>query len=177
MPVSTLGFEVVRSATFYTGAQLTQSPTTINVIQQDFGHDIVTLISYRDDNTPNVYRTGVPVSVDWGLLNRRVETFYGYVHHVEPITVPAGKPEQRNVVKIVCIGVTYPMQETRRQIYLNRTIPSVLQEIFDNHKFSSRVSQSDTVWDSLVQADQSDWQFVCSLAQRLGWSVHARNTD
>src|SRR5437660_11857752 len=112
MPVSTLGFEVVRSATFYTGAQLTQSPTTINVIQQDFGHDIVTLISYRDDNTPNVYRTGVPVGGDWGLLNRGVETFYGYVHPGEPITVPAGKPGRRNGGKIGGMGVAYPTEET-----------------------------------------------------------------
>lgn len=177
MAPNSLGFEVVRSAVFYGQRTETMSPQTITVFQEEYAHDMVALVSYLDDNTPSRYGQGVPVSITWGLLNKRVETFQGYVHHTEPIVVGEGDRAHRNVVKIVCVGATYPMKEKRQRIWTGRTIPSVLGDVFDSYKLSSHISQSAKTWDALVQAGETDWMFACGLAQRLGWTLVPNNTD
>lgn len=174
---NSLGFEVVREATFYAQRTETMDPQSITVMQREYSHDVVALVSYLDDNTPNRYAFGVPVNVAWGLLGQRVDTFQGYVHHTEPMTSVAGDQAHRSVVKVVCVGATNPMKEKRQRIWNQRTIPSVLSEIFSQYKLSYDIMTNDRVWDSLVQSGESDWQFVCSLAQRLGWTVCPTNTD
>lgn len=177
MPPNSVGFTVVREATFYAQRTETMTPTAITVLQQEYNHDLVSLVSHLDDNTPDRYSAGVPVSISWGLLGKRVGVFQGYVHHTEPMVTTAGTRPQRNLVKVVCVGSTYRMKEKRRRVWSQRTIPSVLLEIFNGYKLSSSIAKDGRVWDTLVQSDETDWQFVCGLAQRNGWSVVPDNTD
>lgn len=177
MPSNSMGYPVVREAVFYGQRAEATSPAAITVFQQENNHDVVSLVSYLDDNTPNRYRAGVPVSVSWGALNRRVTTFQGYVHHTEPMVSPTGAKAYRNVVKIVCVGATYLMKNKHRRSWEQRTVPSVLAEIFDGYKMSLQTEQHNKIWDVLVQSGESDWEFVCGLAHRIGWAIYPDNTD
>jgi len=177
MPSRSIGYTVVREATFYGQRTETTSPTIITVVQQEYNHDILSLVSYLDDNTPNRYAIGTPVSVSWGLLGKRVEVFQGYVHHTEPIYTTAGSKAQRNLVKVVCVGATFLMKEKHRRVWSGRSITSVLCEIFNAYKLSANITPDTRVWETMVQSDETDWQFVCGLAQRNGWTVVPNNTD
>ena len=178
MPLKDFGYRIVRDASFMGSTRpVTQSLTSMTLLQQEYGHDVVSMVSYRDDNAPNRYSTGTPLTISWGLTNYRVEVFTGYVHHSEPIMLPGGQPADRQMVKVVCVGASWLMKEQHRRIFNGRTIPSVIKEVLDGYRLSGQVTDDTRVWDSLAQAGESDWEFICALAKRLGWAVYPNNTD
>jgi len=98
-------------------------------------------------------------------------TFYGYV-----ITInPNQDYQQDTIVDIACFGTTWPMQSGQPRFFPKRTASSVFAEIVSSHNLGCQVEDNTYVWPALAQTTESDWEFVQTLATRLGYSIYINN--
>ena len=97
--------------------------------------------------------------------------FYGYV-----ITInPNQDYQQDTIVDIACFGTTWPMQTGQPRFFPRRTASSVVAEIVTKHNLGCQVEDNSYVWPALAQTSESDWEFVQTLATRLGYALYVHN--
>jgi hypothetical protein len=146
----------------------------LTVLQREFSHDVISIVLDNLDDDATVFQTGIPVEVRWGVESAEVSTINGYVHHTEPISVQGiGRVTK---LKLVCIGASFVMNQPARRVWQKRTASSIVRALADSQKFSGHIQEHKQVWESLTQ-DGSDWNFLVSLAQRIGWTFYVDNTD
>lgn len=152
------------------------NPHSLVVIQQACAHDVIAAVIKGGDDESRVYETGMPLSVQWGYQNGEVKTAYGYAHHTEPIMGKGGLG-QAQTLKFVAIGASYVLKQPAQNIWVGRTVSSVVQEIADGVLFSTQIGDHPQVWNNLSQDGKPSWDFLASLASKLGWLLYADNTD
>lgn len=98
-------------------------------------------------------------------------TFYGYV-----LTINPNQDYQKDtIVDIACFGTTWPMQSGQPRFFPRRTASSVLAEIIIGHRLGCQIEDNPYVWHALAQTEESDWEFIQTLATRLGYAVYVHN--
>lgn len=98
-------------------------------------------------------------------------TFYGYI-----ITInPNQDYQQDTIVDIACLGPTWPMQSGQPRFFINRTAPSIFGEIVKTHNIGCQVDTHPYSWPALSQTTESDWEFLQTLAMRLGYCIYVYN--
>ncbi len=98
-------------------------------------------------------------------------TFYGYV-----ITInPNQDYQQDTIVDITCLGTTWPMQSGQPRFFSNRTASSVFAEIVGVHNLGCQLDDQPYIWPALAQTSESDWEFLQTLATRLGYAIYVYN--
>jgi uncharacterized protein involved in type VI secretion and phage assembly len=98
-------------------------------------------------------------------------TFYGYVIVINPNQ----DYQQDAIVDITCFGTTWPLQSGEPRFFVNRTAPSVFAEIVTAHNLGCQVDDHPYVWPVLSQTEESDWEFLQTLATRIGYSIYLYN--
>jgi hypothetical protein len=99
------------------------------------------------------------------------ETWYGYIRHVEqPNTWQGGNTD------IVCVGATYYLKDTNQKIYRDVTADQVITKIANKHGLATVTQRHPRTRPSVVQAGQSDWQIIRSLAKQTGFALVTDNT-
>ena len=122
---------------------------------------------------------GAPVEFKMHTGVNFVQEFVGYVEDVRPISKTAGgmvnkSPFQR--ARLVCMGASYIMRGSASKTWDYRKVSDVAKEIAAKYRFSVDVPSDDFVIDRLVQANESDWQFLTKYAGMLGYAVTAHGT-
>lgn len=127
------------------------------------------------------------------FVNKRIEftygkktnanTFYGYILTVSP----SSGYQEDTVVDLYCIGPTWPMQGGFPKFETNVTVPEMFARIINGVKGSNTTSSyyegyrlgvqvdrdaSDFIWPALAQTNESDWEFLQSLAERIGYCIY-----
>ena len=99
------------------------------------------------------------------------ETWYGYIRHVEqPNTWQGGNTD------IVCVGATFYLKDSNQKIYKNVTADQVVTKIANKHGLATVTQRHPRTRPSVVQAGQSDWQIIRSLAKQTGFALVTDNT-
>lgn len=143
----------------------------VQVVQREFRHDMARVRVNRERPAFPDYRSNTPVELTYGREGQ-VETFYGYVHHVEPYV-------ERNAehLTIVCIGTGYPLKQRRQQMYRDKTITDVVREVAGRHKLDADIEPHTLRHSVIVQAGESDWEFLIRLAKEIGYVVYINGTQ
>lgn len=98
-------------------------------------------------------------------------SFYGYVIVINPNQ----DYQQDALVDITCFGSTWPLQSGEPRFFVNRTAPSVFAEVVASHRLGCQVDNHPYVWPALSQTEESDWEFLQTLATRIGYSIYIYN--
>lgn len=103
----------------------------------------------------------------YGKLSQR-NNFFGYVISVTPNV----EYQQDSVFDIFCMGVTWHMQNGSPKFFENTTVPSAFINIVTSYKLGVQVDDHSYSWPVLAQTDESDWEFLQTLAKRLGYCIY-----
>jgi hypothetical protein len=163
-----------KTVTFYGNRTLLVPAQRLTLIQREFCHEVCSVLIETETDAASRYDTKTPISIDWGLSGK-VSTFYGYVHHSQPIAVAGQRAE--NKLKLICVGATYPLDDEAQRVWRNVTVSQVAREILDDVKLSGHVADHPQGWSTLSQAGESSWNYLASLAQKVGWTMAPVNTD
>jgi hypothetical protein len=113
-------------------------------------------------------------------------TFYGYILTV----TPSSEYQQDTVVDLLCIGPTWPLQGGSPKFETNLTAQDMFVKIIKGVKGSNASNSyyegyslgvqvdrnaSDFVWPALAQTNESDWEFLICLAERVGYCIYVYN--
>jgi hypothetical protein len=98
-------------------------------------------------------------------------TFYGYVIVINPNQ----DYQQDTIVDIICLGATWPLQTGKPRFFVNRNAPSVFGEVVKEHRLGCQVDGHSYVWPALSQTTESDWEFIQTLAMRVGYCIYVYN--
>jgi uncharacterized protein involved in type VI secretion and phage assembly len=110
---------------------------------------------------------GKPILFKFGPKSAN-KSFYGYVVSINPNQ----SYQQDTIVDISCLGPTLPMQSGKPRFYVNRTAPSVFGEIVKSHNLGCQVDSHPYLWPAIAQTAESDWEFIQTLATRLGYCIY-----
>lgn len=118
-----------------------------------------------------------PLSFNYGQRSNS-NTFYGYAVAITPNRTY----QVDTMVDITCIGVTWPMQNGTPKFARNLTAPDMFaaivtggfrQDISTGYNLGAQVDTHPYAWPVLAQSDESDWQFLLTLAERVGYAVYS----
>jgi hypothetical protein len=147
------------------------------LLQKDYRHDIALIDVYGSSLDLMRYSTGAPVEVEFGTGGRNTEVFYGYVNHPEPEVERLDSNETQRVSRIVAVGASWPLKESTQRSVRGRTASSLMREVAEAYRFTTDVQESDVVWDSMTSPGLTEWQFLVSLAQRMGYCFFCNKTE
>lgn len=146
----------------------------ITVEEKENMHNLAVL-DFAGMNTELIHQyINVPIKVSIELTGKDIFYFYGYISYAEPVAVTYDgvvnkSPFQRT--RLYCFGTSYEMKSTTSRIWENYTIAEIAKTIADKYKFSVSVPNNPYRFPRLTQSGKSDWKFLVSSAERLGYSV------
>lgn len=116
-----------------------------------------------------------PVSFTYGPKTGST-TFYGYVVTINP----SREYQVDTVVDITCMGMTWPMQNGTPKFVRSITAPDMFAamvtrarpDISPGYGLGAQVDTHPYTWPVLAQSDESDWEFLLTLAHRIGYAVY-----
>lgn len=142
-------------------ASLDQKPNT---------HEILTLtFAGKLTSSAETVVSGDPVTFTWSSGFGK-NTFVGYVHSIKPTDINA------NVTEIYCVSPTYLLKNTDQKVYKNVTADAVVSKIAAKYGLKAITQRHPRVFSSLVNAGQSEWQFLRQLANLTGFLLKTEGT-
>jgi len=145
--------------------------SSFRLVQEKYKHEIAYLTFNEWEPVFDLIKPGIPVDVVYQEPNSE-RTFYGYVHHLEPVKTPG-----TDHVKIILIGASYVLKQASQRIYTNMTASEVVKEIAERNEFSYSVIDHPRVYPQIAQAGISDWLLMVRLAKQCGYSLRTENTS
>jgi len=115
-----------------------------------------------------------PVTISVALRERPTSSFFGYISHLEPLSVTSAGTVNNSpfqMTRVYCLGASYIMKSRKTRVWANKNIYEIATELADNYKFSVSVPRDDYRIERLVQKSQSDWAFLAYAADLWGYRV------
>lgn len=144
--------------------------TGLRVVQEEYKHDIAIVTVPMAAPSRRHYRSDTPVTITW-RQGRDAATFTGVVHHVEPS--PAASS---STVEVWCRGASEVFDNGLQQTWVNRTVPSVLNELARDYRFDADITPHGQVFDAMHADGGRTWDFMVARAKTIGYSLYAKNT-
>jgi len=142
-------------------------------------HDMVILDLYGipPRSITDYYYKPVYISISTGA--NFSQQFYGYVEDVRPASFTGhglmnDSPFQET--RVVCMGTSYNMRGSRSKVWGGYRLSDIAKELSANYRFSVDTPADTAIHDSLLQTNESDWQFITRYAKFLGYSVTLHGT-
>jgi hypothetical protein len=133
-------------------------------------HELLTLtFAGKLTSSTDAVVSGDPVQFTW-TSGFGKSTFVGYVHSIKPTDVNA------NVTEIYCVSPSYLLKNTDQKVYKNVTADAVVSKIAAKYGLKAITQRHPRVFPSLVNAGQSDWQFLKQLANLTGFLLKTEGT-
>lgn len=142
-------------------------------------HDILTFVMSGIPHKAITDYEGAAVKFSLSSGSGRNQVFNGYVMYVEPqhnIKAPMVNGSVFYTAKIVCFGASVAMKTVRQRVWENTTIYKIGQEIAKLYKFSIDVIKDEFVITRIVQASESDWEFLRRVCSTYGYSFSVNGT-
>lgn len=146
-------------------------PVEMRVLQSEYAHDLAMVLVPNDQPSLLRYRVGAPMSLSWGWPGD-VQTFVGYVHHLELRQTIATQGR----MWVVCVGPSFSLRESRHRLFSDVRAEWVLGQVAGAHKLSAMSRTSDPL-SAVVQSGQSDWDLLIGVARRVGATLYCHRTD
>jgi phage protein D len=152
---------------------LSVQPRKVDIIQKQFHHDVL-IAEYSTTSSRwfETIKTGVPVTFKWkqGSINR---TWVGYVSSVSK----SQAVQREQVMKINCVGASYPLKQRSSRTFKNKTITEVAEIIAKEFGFNYIGSPHDRRFSQLSIAGHSYWEWLHEQAKRIGYAMSFSGTD
>jgi phage protein D len=158
---------------FPTIPTLEVQPRRVDLFQKKLKHDVLAL-EYPVDSAKweNVIQTGVPVTFTW-VQNGISNTFFGYVSYMSREVAS----QQTKLMKVHCIGSSFPLKEKTSRVFLNTSIPNAVKTIVTEYGFNFIGQDNSAVFEQLVIAGTSTWEWIVEQAVRIGYCVIVDGLD
>lgn len=108
-----------------------------------------------------------PISFTYGRRSAN-NNFYGYVVSI----TPNREYQKDTFVDIMCLGPTWLMQNGSPRFVRNATAPSLFAQIVTSYNLGAQIDSHFYSWPALAQSDESDWEFLKTLAARIGYVIY-----
>ncbi|CAB4128752.1 hypothetical protein UFOVP111_73 [uncultured Caudovirales phage] len=146
---------------------LTVQPTSIDLYQRQYAHDILTL-EYLSESPlwVETIKTGTPVQFSW-RQDTVIKNWIGYVSSLKKVNAP----QRTNIMQVICVGGTFPMKQRVTRVFENKTIPQIVQSIAEGLGFSVLTDAHPQSFPQLVIAGNSYWEWIMEQAKKIGYGV------
>lgn len=146
----------------------TTSPPRVEelwVREHEYQHSMVKVTVVGDPALSRL-KTGTPIEVSWGLEDStsKIRTFRGYINHAKPVSPSVGE----QTTEFLVVGPSWVLKRTNQRVYKDTTVSRVITDIAQGYGLSVKVDDPGTVYSSLVQSGQSDWEFLVDITKRAG---------
>lgn len=155
------------------------SISNISIALEEDKHDVLMLDMF-----------GIPARAVSDYLNNAVQcrvwlaanyvhTFVGSIIEIQPHAVTSDgllndSPFQQST--IICMGASYEMRGPRDRSWETTSLHDVAFEFAKRYDFSVDVPNDEVVYDSLIQVNESDWQFLVRYANMMGYKTTCHGT-
>jgi hypothetical protein len=146
------------------------TPRSALIIQAENAHDIASF-SASTSALPTKIRELTPVSVRWGYETENQQTFYGYIHHVEPLYV-----EGEARMKVVCIGASLPLRSATQRTWRYQSYDTIVRDLAASVYLSADVKPHNVIWPYTAVSGNA-WDFLLSLANQIGYILAVNGTE
>jgi phage protein D len=142
-------------------------------------HDVLTL---RVAGIPPKLVTeyiGTPVDFRLKLSGSFYQRFVGNIVNVEASSDTNSGLMNRSPFQdstVTCMGASYDMRGPRDRLWEYASLDDVVRTFARRYEFSADVPATRYVYPTLVQTNESDWQFLVRYASTLGLSVTCHGT-
>ena len=115
------------------------------VIMTESMHDTAILTLRNEPLDVPELQPGTPVTMQYGYFPLDVDTFYGYIDHVE-------NHYERHISTgvtyedVVCMGVSYSMKDPLERSWSNVQASTLVQKVAQQYFLSSVVEDDDAYW-------------------------------
>lgn len=142
-------------------------------------HDMATITYAGFPGVAVTSYVGLPVKILLGNNEANLIQFTGYVAYVE-IEARTKMGIVNNsliqMAKVVCFGSSYEMKAVKSKTYAKKTIKQLVSMMAEKYNFSYSVPNNSYVFPLISQNEISDWEFLVSAANRIGYTVTAHGT-
>lgn len=140
------------------------------VVQAEQAHDVLSFV-VGPAALPLDLRELAPIRARWGYETQRFQTFYGYVHHTEPLYVDG---EQR--IKVICAGASLMLSSGVQRTWRYQSYDSIVRDLAAAVYLSADVEAHSIVWPYTISSGNG-WEFLVGLAQKIGYVLTANGTE
>lgn len=148
----------------------TLTPKTALILQAENSHDVASFTASMS-SLPERLRELTPVAMKWGYEASNQQSFYGYIHHVEPLYV-----ESESRMKVVCIGASLPLRSAIQRTWRYQSYDTIVREIAADTYLSADVEPHDTIW-PYTAASGSSWDLLLEMAKKIGYVLAVNGTE
>jgi hypothetical protein len=153
-----------------TALALTVIEADVDLVEDQHQAALLTVTS-SDSSMDFASLPGKRVEFDYGFLGDSAK-FQGYFYSV----TPQQKVQDQRVIDtqlIQCLGPSMVFKANIPRFFSDMTCTQALQRIVNESQlgFNDEYRNDYMIWRSLAQTDESDWQMIIYLADRLGCSV------
>ena len=141
----------------------------LRVVQQEYRHELA-VFDVGSNWESAAFRYGQPVSITWSE-ERDSASFYGYIHHVEPKV-----STERTFARVWCRGASTVMETGLQQVFLYRTVPTIVNEIARFLNFDVEAIPHGRVFDNITAPGGRLWDVLVTNAKEIGYSLYCRGT-
>jgi hypothetical protein len=140
------------------------------VMMSESMHDTA-IITLRNEplDVPEL-QPGTPVVMQYGWHPVDVDTFYGYIDHVEnhyDRALSSGVTYE----DVVCMGVSYALKDPYVGSWINVKASTLVRQVAQKYFLSTVVEDEDALWPSIVSPGDTAWCFLTQLANKVGYSL------
>lgn len=153
--------------------------TRVELFMEDNQHDMLVMEIAGIPPRAITSYYGKPVQVKISTGGNFYQSFYGYVADIRPSSFTGfglmnDSPFQE--AKIICMGVSYDMRGAVSKVWDGYRLSDVARELSSKYRFSVDVPSDEFVHDSLLQTNESDWQFLSRYSKFLGYAMSVHGT-
>jgi hypothetical protein len=136
-----------------------------------YAHEMLTMYLHGWDIDYKQVEVGSPVRAVITSTYGKKE-FVGYVN-----SVYADIDANKHFVEITALGATVTLKQSSQKVWTQVTADQVITEIAQKHNLSYHCTPHPRVYDHVAQTGETDWEFICKLAYRSGYTLRAEGTS
>lgn len=142
-------------------------------------HDVVTLHVAGIPPKAITDYIDAAVSVTVTLGPGRTTEFRGYILYLEPEAISGSSIVNNSpfqLTRIVCFGASLNMKSTKTRVWENASVVTIAKGMAETYGFSLDVIDDGFKLPKIVQAKQSDWEFLNTFCTTYGYSISVNAT-
>ena len=142
-------------------------------------HDVVSLYIAGIPPKAITDYIDVAVSVTVTLGPGRTTEFRGYVLYLEPESISRSSVINNSpfqLTRVVCFGASLKMKGSKTRVWENASVVTIAKDMATTYGFSLDVFDDGFKLPRIVQAKQSDWEFLNTFCSTYGYSISVNAT-
>lgn len=153
--------------------QMLDYPMDFELRQSWEQHDMWFVRIVVPQNHPNKsnlkpWADGSPVTLTWGRSPTSISVWYGYVNHHEQNSSDDGGTNSYQITYVL-IGTSKVLNGHKNRAWVGKTASNIAQAIAYENGWRLVVTRTNWVLPYEVEANESDFQFMIRLANRIGF--------